>query len=108
MRADASGPSSTGVFINGRQIHALDAIRLQAMGITPIPGRWWVEADGRYGLEGTFIALGTLSMGGMASKGHGGSNSWVNGDNFGGQGDTFGYVGGHDATGRAWCVDYGS
>jgi hypothetical protein len=46
-------------------------------------------------------------MNGMASSGSG-SSSWSNGDNFGGQGDTFGYVGGHDATGRAWCVDYGS
>lgn len=109
LRADASGPSTTGVFINGRQIHALDALRLQAMGITPIPGRWWVAADGRYGLEGTFVALGTLAPHGMASRGSGSNSwSWSNGDSFGGQGDGFGYVGGTDSTGRSWCVDYGT
>jgi hypothetical protein len=83
------------------------------MGITPMPGRWWVEADGRFGLEGSFVTVGTLAGGrgshGMGTGGSGsGSWSWSNGENFGGQGDGFGYVGGHDATGRAWSVDYGN
>src|SRR2546429_8436537 len=31
--------------------------RWQAMGITPNPGRWWVEADGDMGLQGPFATL---------------------------------------------------
>ena len=107
LRPDASGPSNTGVFINGRQIHASDAMQLQAMGITPIPGRWWVEADGRYGLEGNFITLGNLRMQALASKRQG-YGSWSdNSGNFGGtDGQGFGYVGGHDSTGHSWSVSY--
>jgi hypothetical protein len=110
LRADASGPSATGVFINGRQIHAMDAMQLQAMGIMPIPGRWWVEADGRYGIEGTFIPLGNLRMQAMASKRNsGGYGSWSDSSgNFGGSdGSGFGYVGGTDSTGHSWSVSYG-
>lgn len=110
LPADASGPSTTGVFINGRQIHATDALQLQMMGITPIPGRWWVEADGRYGLEGMPIAMGNLIVQGMAAGGGGGGQSWsTSGGSFGGtDGSGFGYVGGTDSTGRMWSVSYGS
>ncbi|KAL5312828.1 hypothetical protein ACEPPN_019254 [Leptodophora sp. 'Broadleaf-Isolate-01'] len=102
---DASGISSTGVFINGRQIHALDAIGLQLMGVTPLPGRWWVEADGRYGLEGTHFAIGNLRMQGLAGgAGSGGASSWsTRGGSFGGtDGQGFGYVGG-----PGWSYAYG-
>ena len=82
--ADASGPSTTGVFINNRQIHALDVFRLEAMGITALPGRWWFTADGRWGLEGKSDTLGTLPPGDMASRGAGSNSwSWTNSENFG-------------------------
>jgi len=99
----------TGVFINGRQIHALDALQFQAMGITCIPGRWWVNADGTYGMEGSMIPWGNLRMQAMASqRTNSGYGSWSNGDSFGGSdGQGFSYVGGHDSTGRAWSVSTG-
>ena len=98
LAPNASGPSITGVFINGRQIHAPDAAQLQALGIVCIPGRWWVNADGTYGIEGNMVPWGNLRMQAMASKrtpSHSGYGSW----SFGGSdGQGFNYVGGHDST----------
>ncbi|KAG0009683.1 hypothetical protein BGZ80_002159 [Entomortierella chlamydospora] len=56
---DASG-GGTGVFINGREIHPVDKAGLQSIGITAIPGRWWVAANGAFGLEGVPIPMGNL------------------------------------------------
>ncbi|MEQ1504757.1 MAG: hypothetical protein ABMB14_21140, partial [Myxococcota bacterium] len=54
--AEASGGGAgrtTGVFINGRELHPLDVQGLTAMlGAPPLPGRWWVDAQGTFGLEG--------------------------------------------------------
>jgi hypothetical protein len=97
------------VFINGRQIHALDAMRLQAMGVTPLPGRWWLEADGRYGLEGSVLPLGNLRTQAMAVSQPSGYGSWSDSrGNFGGSdGQGFSYVGGTDSRGRSWSVSTG-
>lgn len=106
MAPNASGPSNTGVFINGRQIHTSDVAQFQIIGIHCIPGRYWVNADGTYGWEGIMMPLGNLQMQAMASKkGGSGYGSWSNGDSFGGSdGQGFNYVGGHDSTGRMWSV----
>jgi hypothetical protein len=59
LRADASR-GNTGVFINGRELHALDVAGL--MQITPVyQGRWWVDALGNFGAEGG-PALGNLRL----------------------------------------------
>jgi hypothetical protein len=51
LRADASG-RGTGVFINGREIHAVEVARLQAL-VGPVrPGRYWLNAAGIGGYEG--------------------------------------------------------
>lgn len=50
LRADASR-GNTGVFINGRQLHALDVAALSRC-TSVIPGRYWVAANGVGGYEG--------------------------------------------------------
>lgn len=53
LRANASGGGHgalTGVFINGRELHPQDVIRLhQALGKPVWHGRWWADALGRFG-----------------------------------------------------------
>ena len=50
--ADASG-TGTGVFINGREIHTVEVMRLMEMFGSPIQqGRYWLGADGVGGVEG--------------------------------------------------------
>jgi hypothetical protein len=68
LRADASnGP--TGVFVNGRELHAFDVQRLQMLAGMVIPGRWAVDAHGNFGPEGwpkigNLFALAQLKGGG--------------------------------------------
>jgi hypothetical protein len=54
--AEASGGGKgtvTGVFINGREIHPLDAQGLTMMlGQPPAQGRWFVDGQGWFGYEG--------------------------------------------------------
>ena len=51
LAANASN-GNTGVFINGRELHAVDVQRLGALVGTVVPGRWWVDAQGNFGVEG--------------------------------------------------------
>jgi hypothetical protein len=51
LRADASS-GDTGVFINGREIHLLELLDLQAIFGEVPPGRYWLGADGVGGVEG--------------------------------------------------------
>jgi hypothetical protein len=41
-----------GVFINGRELHPQDIAGLQQMIGQVVPGRYWVDAQGTFGLEG--------------------------------------------------------
>lgn len=50
LLADASRGTS-GVFINGRQLHALEVAYLRTLG-TVVPGRYWADAMGNVGFEG--------------------------------------------------------
>lgn len=54
---DASG-RGTGVFVNGRELHAQDIAALSALGPV-MPGRYWLRFDGWYGVEGG-MPLGNL------------------------------------------------
>jgi hypothetical protein len=78
------------------------------MGITPIPARWWLQADGNYGLEGTLIPLGNLRMQALAThRSGGGAHSWSTNHSFGGSdGQGFSYVGGTDSSGRMWSASF--
>lgn len=55
LPAEASGGGSgrvTGVFVNGRELHPLDVAMMQQLVGQVWPGRWWVDAQGNFGLEG--------------------------------------------------------
>ena len=60
LRADASG-GRTGVFINGREIHPIDAAVLQQLLGQLIPGRYWVNSLGLCGHEGNPLAILNLA-----------------------------------------------
>ena len=56
---DVSGPlpanasnGTTGVFINGRELHVMDVLGLQQITGMVLPGRYWVDAQGNGGYEG--------------------------------------------------------
>lgn len=51
LRADASG-GNTGVFVNGRELHAIDISLLASLVGAVIPGRWSVDAGGNFGPDG--------------------------------------------------------
>lgn len=51
LQPGASG-GSTGVFINGRELHYLDLALLQRVVPMIIPGRWWLDVYGNFGNDG--------------------------------------------------------
>lgn len=58
---------STGVFVNGRELHAMDVMALQQYG--PVwPGRYWLNAQGFFGIEGG-PPIGNLAMMGQGGGG---------------------------------------
>ena len=62
LRADASGGGSgnmTGVFVNGRELHASDVQALARLGQI-LPARYWLDANGNWGVEGSDWPLGNL------------------------------------------------
>ncbi len=83
LLSDASG-GNTGVFVNGRQLHALDAAELARLFGRVMPGRWQVDALGNCGPEGGPIMCNLLvlaqshSAGSNGTSGHGsGRYGWV-------------------------------
>ena len=69
LKADASR-GNTGVFINGRQLHMQDVMGLQSLGVPVQQGRWWVDYQGNFGIEGSPMAIGNLFQ---FSRGRGGA-----------------------------------
>ncbi len=63
LQADASG-GSTKVFVNGRELHAEDVRNLDKLfavyGTRTLPGRYWSDASGNFGLEGQALPLGNF------------------------------------------------
>lgn len=100
LRADASR-GNTKVFINGRELHALDVMVLQRLGPV-LPGRYWVDAYGNCGFEGgpAFVNLYALARAKQAQGGGSwsvsNSSSWVGGDGSGFLGAQF-----KDSSGRS-------
>jgi hypothetical protein len=73
LPANASGGGSgtlTGVFVNGRELHPVDVMGLRQLLGQVLPGRWWVDAQGNYGLVGG-PALGNLLLVARARGGNG-------------------------------------
>ncbi len=65
LASDASG-GGTGVFINGRELHAVDIQNVDrlfaAYGTRSQPGRYWSSADGNFGAEGSAVPLGNFRV----------------------------------------------
>ena len=80
LPAEASGGGSgqlTAVFINGRELHPVDVAMMQQLVGQVWPGRWWVDGQGNFGLEGgppmgNLVALARSRRQG----GGGGSHAW--------------------------------
>ena len=102
LRADASGATNTGVFINGRELHPQDVASLQQI-TTVIPGRYWVNALGFCGYEGNPMPILNLAALAQAARANGSyhSRSDITGIGSGGDGKTS-YVMGKD-----WSVIIG-
>lgn len=78
LPAEASGGGQgtlTGVFVNGRELHPIDVMGLQQLIGQVWPGRWWVDAQGNYGLEGG-PPLGNLMLLARAHRSGGGGQAW--------------------------------
>jgi hypothetical protein len=91
LRADASGGGkglTTGVFVNGREIHRADYQALSRLGQI-LPARYWLDANGNWGVEGTAIPLGNLLQ--AASLGEPGYNRSTPGGHLMSDGQTSGW-----------------
>jgi len=81
LAADASG-SQSGVFMNGRQLHAQEIAWLRTLGPV-LPGRYWLDAMGYVGFEGqtlAFVHLPTLAAQKSRLVGHNSASrngTWV-------------------------------
>jgi len=71
LRADAS-TGGTGVFINGREIHATEAMYLQQLFGFVLPGRYWLNPMGIGGVEGGPAAFNLVAAVQMQIQGGGG------------------------------------
>jgi hypothetical protein len=94
LRADASGGGHgrlTGVFVNGRELHVADALALSRLGQI-LPGRYWLDANGNWGVEGGDFALGNLlQAAGSAGSSPGGYNRSTPGGHLMSDGQTSGW-----------------
>ncbi len=78
LRPDASG-RGTGVFVNGRELHPVEVVRLRALVGVVLPGRYWMTAAGIGGFEGApphfnLAALAAQRSGGGSAGTGGGYN----------------------------------
>jgi len=73
LQADASG-GGTGIFVNGRELHAYDVLALQQITGPIMPGRYFIIAEGLAGPEGGPVLWNLRAMAAQAAGG--GSNTW--------------------------------
>lgn len=95
LPADASC-GTTGVFVNGRQLHSYDVVALQQLVGVVLPGRYWLDAYGNVGYEGGPALVNLVQL--AQAQGAGG-NTFYRSDNTGiGAGSSGGtsYVMGED------------
>jgi len=73
LRADASN-GTTGVFVNGRQLHTYDVLALQQL-LGPVAlGRYWLDAQGNVGIEGGPMLFNIVTLANTAPR-RGGAGS---------------------------------
>ena len=92
LRPDASHGTS-GVFVNGRELHSLEIAALMNLTVV-IPGRYWLDAAGNGGFEGG-PALWNIHQlsGARASQGSSSGSPWMkHGSGIKAGGDGKGYV----------------
>lgn len=87
----------SGVVVNGRELTSGEVSTLAQVLGTVIPGFYWLDASGNYGIEGNSMALGNLYAygGGGNTNTSGGDNFWSSGNYSGGNynaNNTEGYV----------------
>jgi hypothetical protein len=70
LKAKASN-GTTGVFINGRELHVVDVLRLQQI-TRVIPGRYWCDAYGNIGFEGGPVLVNLWALAAAANARGGG------------------------------------
>jgi hypothetical protein len=75
LRADASG-RGTGVFVNGRELHPAEVVRLRALFGVVLPGRYWMNAAGIGGFEGAPAHFSLAAA--AAQRGGGGGGGGYN------------------------------
>ncbi|MEX0290560.1 MAG: hypothetical protein AB3N14_15760 [Flavobacteriaceae bacterium] len=66
LQADASN-GNTGVFVNGRELHAYDVAQLQQI-MTVLPGRYWLDSHGYGGYEGGPAIFNLIQLAKQANK----------------------------------------
>jgi hypothetical protein len=93
LAADAS-QGHTGVFINGREINMIEAMRIQQTFGAVYPGRWWLDGrTGYFGMEGNPMPLGNVHAALQAqNSGRSGDNFWSSATAAGNDDGTSGYV----------------
>lgn len=74
---------NSGVYFNGRELTAEEAYLVAALfGYpAPVPGNYWLEANGNLGIEGYDVALGNIyaAIASSGGGGGGGDNIWSSG-----------------------------
>ena len=84
LKADASA-GKTGVFINGRELTAVEVTQLQHMFGVILPGRYWLNAQGIGGYEGGPAQFNLAASAGKKGGGmYGGWNRTTPGGHLGG------------------------
>ena len=93
LSADASGGGAgkvTGVFVNGREIHVADYVALSRLGQI-LPGRYWLDANGNWGVEGLDVPMGNLRQAASANPTGPGYNRVTPGGHLMSDGSTSGW-----------------
>lgn len=84
---------TTGVFVNGRNLPAIEVLLLARwFGRPALVGRYWLDGAGNYGVEGMALPLGNLLVQARRVGGRGGSNLWRSRLGAGNSNGSAGYV----------------
>lgn len=78
----SASAGTTGVYINGRQINVAEAMYIQRLLGSVLPGRWWLDgATGYFGLEGSPMPVGNAFAAARAAsaRGSGATNYYRDG-----------------------------